>query len=110
MQMRERFCNRKAEAGAVIAFGELAFDLLERAAEAGECFLRNADAAVGNRHDHLAAAGAAAHQNASAIRRELHRVRQQVDHDLLHRAAIRDDRDRAVDPRIEREALAVGAA
>ncbi|GAA3855134.1 hypothetical protein GCM10022626_28620 [[Pseudomonas] carboxydohydrogena] len=110
MQLDQRFGDREAEAGAVIALGQLAFDLLEGAAEAGEGFLRNADAGVGDRHHHSVADHAATHHDASAIGRELHRIRQEIDEDLFHRPAVGDDRNGAVDPAVERQMLAVGPA
>jgi len=94
----------------VIALGQLAFDLFEGAAESGQGFLRNADAGVGDRHHHPVAHDAAADHDASAVGCELHRVRQQVDHDLFHRPAVGDDRNGAVDPAVERQMLAVAPA
>src|ERR1700682_3668505 len=44
VQLGQRFGDGEAEARALMALGELALDLLERASELGERLLRNADA------------------------------------------------------------------
>ena len=57
-----------------MALGELAFDLLERPAQARERVLGDADAGIGDRQHDAAVGGAPAHGNAAAGGRELHRV------------------------------------
>jgi hypothetical protein len=110
MQLHERFGDGEAKAGAVIALSQLALDLFEGAAEAGEGFLRNADPCICDHHHDFAANDPAPDHDASAIGRELHSVRQEVDENLLHRAAIGHDRNGAVDPAVERQLFAVAPA
>ena len=76
MQFDQRFGDGEAEPRAVMALGELAFDLLERPAKLCSAsfgmpmpvsLIAIADAAAATR---------AAHGDAAAVRRELHRIRQ----------------------------------
>ena len=46
VQLGERLRDRKPQARALMAFGELALDLLKRAAQSRERLLRNADAGI----------------------------------------------------------------
>ena len=55
MQLGQRFGDREPEPRALVALGELAFDLLERPAELGERLLRDADAGVDDGDPHPAA-------------------------------------------------------
>ena len=90
MQLDQRFRDGKAKPRALMALGELALDLLERPAE----FLAarravDADAGIRDRDDD----GAARHRaprtdDAAAVGRELHGVGQEIEHDLLQRAAV----------------------
>jgi len=81
----------------VIALGELAFDLLERPAEFRQRLARDADAAIGDGEHDRAVAHPAAHGDLAIVGGELHRIGQKVDRDLLHGAAVGNDRDRAAD-------------
>src|SRR5262249_26994636 len=76
------------EARALVALRELALDLLEWPAEPLEGVAWNADPVVGDADDHRAADGAAAQPHASALGRELDGVGQEVEDDLLDRAAV----------------------
>ena len=71
----------------------LAFDLLERLAEALEIFRRDADAGIAHR-DLQPALSRSAHTHVAAARRELDAVGQQVDQHLLDRALVGEDRAR----------------
>ena len=110
MQLYERLRDSEAKAGAVIALGQLAFDLFERTTEAGEGSLRNADPCIRDHHHHFAANDPASDHDASAIGREFYCVGEQVDENLLHRAAISHDRNGAVDPAVERQLFAIAPA
>jgi len=110
MQVGQRFRDGEAEARAMIALGQLAFDLLERPPEFRQRLRRDADAAVHDGEHHRAVQHAAAHGDLSAIGRELHRIRQQVHGNLFHGAAVRDDRDRAANVGGDDQILVLSAA
>ena len=80
-----------------MGLGELALDLLERLAEVLQRLLRDADAGVLDGDVDVAADDARAHRDAAAVRRELHRVGQQIDDDLLDDAAVGAQPDRGLD-------------
>src|SRR5581483_2023972 len=84
----ERFGDGETEAGALIALGELAFHLLERPAKLPQRVGRDADAAVGNRDEHVIAGAPAANSDATALGRELHRIGEEIERDLFERATI----------------------
>ena len=67
MQFGQRLGDGEAEAGALMALGELAFHLLERPAELGERVLGDADAGVGDGEHDAVAGGASAHGDAAAL-------------------------------------------
>ncbi|KQW18558.1 hypothetical protein ASC80_21375 [Afipia sp. Root123D2] len=95
--MNQRLGDGEAKPRTVITFGELAFDLLEWTAEARKRLLRNANAGVGDHQPYGVTDHAAADDDAAVVRGELDRVRQQIDDDLFHRAAIGDHRDGVFD-------------
>ena len=86
--MGERFGDRKTEARPLVAFGQLTFDLLERPAELVYGILWDADPVVLNGNCHVAAARSASQGYCATIGRELHRVGQKIEGNLLKRAAI----------------------
>ena len=82
--------------------GELAFDLLERPPELAQRVLRDADAVVLDGDGDVVAAHAPAHRDLAAVGRELHRIGQEIEHDLLERAAIGREADRRARSRATR--------
>ena len=88
MQFDQRLGDGEAQARAVMGLGELAFDLLERPAELLQRVARNADAGILDADHHRAARHAAAHRDAALLGREFDGVGQQVERDLLERAAV----------------------
>ncbi len=88
VQFDQRLGNRQPEAGALVALGELALDLLERPPEPRQRVLRDADAGIGDRQHDALVGRARAHRDAAAAGRELDRVRQQIERDLLDGAAV----------------------
>src|SRR5207237_2704166 len=60
VKLDQRLGDGKAEPGALMALGKLAFHLLERATEIGERLLRDADAGILDGKHHRIAGGAAA--------------------------------------------------
>ena len=93
VQLDQRFGDREAEARALMRLGELAFHLLERTAEVLQGVGRDADAGILDGDHHGLAGGAAAHRDAAAVGGELHGVRQEVEQDLLDRAAVDPEPD-----------------
>ncbi len=97
MQFGQRLGDRQAQTRAAMDLGELAFHLLERLAEILQRLLRDADAGVLDRDVDVAADDARPHRDAPAVGRELHRIGQQIDDDLLDRAAVGAQADRGFD-------------
>ncbi len=102
VQIGQRPRDRQPQPRAVIGLGQLALDLLERPAQPQQRMRRDADAGVGDHQHDGIAEHPAAHHHLAAIGRELDRIGQQVDDDLLDRAAIGHHRNGAVDIRVER--------
>src|SRR4029079_9354156 len=70
----------------------------------------DADAGVGNnKHDRIVEF-LAAPDDLAVVGRELHRIGQQIDDDLLDRAAVGDHGSRALDIGVQREILVLGAS
>ena len=110
MQVGQRPRNRKPKSRAVIGLGQLAFDLFEWPAQPPQRLGRDPDPGVGNQQHDGILDPPAADDDLAAVRREFDGVGEQIDDDLLGRAAIGHDRDRAIDLCIEIEVLVVGAA
>src|ERR1700722_113076 len=108
VQLGERFGDGEAEAGALVALGQLAFDLLERPAELVQRIFGNADAGVFDGDGDFAGSHIAAHGHRAAVRREFYGVGKKVQSDLLHRAAVGLKTDRRIDVRCQAEMLLVG--
>ena len=87
--------------------GELALHLLERAPQVLQRVLRDADAGILDRDVHIAADNPGAHREAPAVGGELHRVGQEIDHDLLDGAAVGAQADRRLDLGLHGQSLLV---
>ena len=94
MHFRQRAHHRKAEARALLGDGGIAGNLLEGPAEARELAFGNAAAIVGDAQHIAVVEVLDLDGNPAALRRELDRIGQKVQQDLLHRADIRDDGQR----------------
>src|SRR5262245_51633361 len=86
VQFHQSAGDGKAKPAALVALGELVFDLLERATEFGDVGLRNADAGVLDSDLHPAARARQVHVDAAAVARELDGVGQKIEKHLLERA------------------------
>ena len=93
----KRFGDGEAEARALVAFGQLAFDLLERPAELAQRVFRDADAVVGDGDGDHAAAASPAHCHRAAVGGELHGIGEQIERDLLQGAAVGIEVDVRID-------------
>src|SRR5512137_2684795 len=71
-----------------MAFGELALHLLKRTPESGQGVLGNSDAGVGDGERNAMVGSSPAHRNTAAGRRKFHRIGEQVECNLLARAAM----------------------
>src|SRR5215470_16437522 len=94
MLLDERAYQREPEARAGLGEHGIATDLLERPAEARQLVRGNADPGVAHAQARALAVVAQRHHDLPARRRELDRVREQIEQDLLERAAVGDERDR----------------
>jgi hypothetical protein len=74
VQIGQRARDGEAEAGALVALGELALDLLERLAEPPQRIRRDADPGVGDHEHDRVAQHLAAHGDPALVGGELHRV------------------------------------
>jgi hypothetical protein len=110
MEIGERFRNRQAQSGTMVAFGELAFDLFEGASKFCQGMWGNADAGIGDGQDYALSTYAPADGHTPIVRGEFDGVGQQVDRDLLHGAAVGDNWDRAFNIRGHRKLLVVCAS
>src|SRR5262249_58502714 len=108
VQLDERLRDRKPQARALMALGELALDWLERPAQPRERILWNADPGIRDRDADPAAGRPGANRDAAAFRRKLHRIGQQVQHDLLEQAMVGGQTDAAAEPGGELEPFVVG--
>jgi hypothetical protein len=88
MQLHERAGNGEPEAGAALALGILALHLFERLADLVKRLGGNADAGVCDGEDHRGLMHMGAQRDAAAIAGEFYGVGEQVEHDLLHGAAV----------------------
>ena len=88
---------------------KLAFDLLERPPELAQRVPWDADAVVLDGDGDLVAAHAPAHRDLAAVRREFHRIGQEIERDLLERAAIGGEADAGRDLRADDQVLFVRA-
>src|SRR5690606_33521196 len=88
VQLDKRFRDGKTEARSAARFGELVFHLLERASELLEVTLWDADAGIGDRQPHALSVAGCRYRHATAGRRELHRVAQEVYEHLLERPIV----------------------
>jgi len=84
----KRLVERKAKAGALGLARVVAPDLLELLEHRGMVLGRDADAGVLDRDGHAGGVELRADVDAPAVRGELHRVRQQVEQDLLELALV----------------------
>ena len=109
MQLDQRLGDGQAQAGTLVALGELAFDLFEGAAQFGQSFLGNANAAVGNAQHHVVVRHPSAHRDLAAGRGELDGVGQKIERDLLERAAVGAQVQLGRYPGAELELLVAGA-
>ena len=109
MQAGQGAGDGEAQARARIGLGELALDLFEWLAEPPQRIRRDADAGIGDHENDRIRQHVAAHGDPAFVRGELHRVRQQVDEDLLDGAAVGEDGNGASDIGIQRQALVLGA-
>ena len=100
--------DREPEAGARHAAAALELDAVEALEHAVELVLGNADARVLDLEPPLGALAARAQiTTVPALRRELERVADQVEHQLLEQVGIALDRaERGIDVRLEHDALA----
>ena len=71
--------------------------------------LRDTDTGVGDRQHDGVAEQSAAHHYLAAVGREFHGIGQQVDQDLLGRAAVRHHANRLLDVGVDHQMLVVGA-
>ena len=101
VQLGQRAGDGEAETGALVALRELGLDLLEGPAELAERVLRDADAGVLDKDVDGVAGKPRAHRDAAALGRELHRVVEEVDEDLVQRALV--GRHGGVGQRVDRE-------
>src|SRR3954471_10556691 len=88
VQLDEAACKGKAEAGALGLARVIAPDLLEFLENRGMVLRRDADAGVLHRDFYLAVESLRRDVDLAAVGRELDRIRQQVDHDLLELALV----------------------
>src|SRR5437879_5100556 len=110
VQLDELAREGEAKPGALVLLGVVRPDLPELLEHDLDVFAGDADAGVGHRHFHLAVQALRADLDAPALGRELHRVRQEVEEDLLDLALVAAQRAQlAVEPRVEGEPLARGA-
>src|SRR5208282_718705 len=105
----ERFGDREAETGSLVPLRQLAFDLFERPAELVQRILRDADAVVLDGDGDHAAAKPPTHGHRAAVGRELHGIRQEIERDLLHRAAVGLEPYAGSNVRIQDQMFFVGA-
>src|SRR5207247_5212084 len=90
VELGELLADRQPEPGPARAPGDRVVQLLERLEQAREVFLADADARVRHPHAHGLRLGLHADEH-PALRRELDRVRQEVQEDLLHLRPVRDE-------------------
>src|SRR5690606_31927436 len=98
------------KARTLMRFGDVAFDLLERAAEPGQGIRRDADAGVGDAEHYAVIGGAAPYRDLAAGWRELDRVRQKIERDLLEGATVGAQMQIGSDAGAERDVLLLGAS
>ncbi len=105
MGLDERLDERQAEAGAAALHGHGVSGLAERLQRLHQAVLGHADAGVLDAEPHAFAVRQPRREHGHAPARpgELHRVRQQVDENLLHRPLVGQDRGSRVDERFERQ-------
>ena len=84
--------QRQADARALVGARARALDAVEALEQARQLVLRDADAGVRDRQLDAVAARRAASRAIAAVERELERVRQQVEDDLLPHVAVDEDR------------------
>src|SRR6266850_2206065 len=94
VQLDKALREREAEAGALT--GSLAPDLPELLEDLRLIFRRDADARVLHIDADVAVLDAHSHVDATAIGRELHRIREEVVEDLFHLALVRLDRRQVI--------------
>lgn len=88
MQLRQRACDRQSEAGALVAAGHVALDLLEGTADPVELLARDADAGVLDIDVERIACLAQADRDPAAFGREFGGVVDQIADDLVERMRI----------------------
>ena len=91
MQLDHRAGDGEAEARTLVAAGHLQRDLRERPPEPRQGRARDADAAVLDEDVDVLPRPSGADRDPPVGRRELHRVLQQVDQDLLERRRVGQD-------------------
>ena len=92
-----------------MALGKLAFHLLEWPAEPGERLFRNADAGICNGNAHPAFGRPGVNGDTTAFGGKLHRIRQQVQHDLLEQARVGGQAYAATDAGDEAQPLVISS-
>src|SRR5256885_8893150 len=88
MQLGERPGDGEPEPRALVALGEPTLDLFERASKLGERVVRDADAGVGDGDAHPFRGPSCTDGDAAALGRELDRVGEKIEHDLLEQAVV----------------------
>src|SRR6186997_746988 len=91
-----------------MAFRELALDLLEGAPQARQRVVRNAYSGVRNGNADPSPRAARADRNAAPLRREFHRVGQQVEHNLLEQPLIGAQANAGPYARRQSQSLVIG--
>src|SRR5207244_766171 len=97
------------ETRALVGLGELALDLFERLAQPPQRGGRDADAGVGDHEHDRVGQHVAAHGYVAVVGGEFYGIGQQVDEDLLDRAAVGHHGNGAFDIGVQRQMLVFGA-